>query len=30
MVNGYKNVEIKVTDAAGNLKNYSLPLVASR
>lgn len=30
MVNGYKDVEIKVTDTAGNLKNYSLPLVVSR
>lgn len=30
MVDGYKDVEIKVTDAAGNLKNYSLPLVVSR
>jgi len=30
MVNGYKDVEIKVTDTAGNLKNYYLPLVVSR
>ena len=30
MANGYKDVEIKVTDTAGNLKNYSLPLVVSR
>ena len=27
---GYKDVEIKVTDAAGNLKNYTLPLVVSQ
>ncbi len=27
--NGYKDVKIKVTDAAGNLKNYILPLVVS-
>ena len=27
--NGYKDVEIKVTDAAGNLKNYILSLVVS-
>jgi len=26
---GYKDVEIKVTDAAGNLKNYTFPLVVS-
>jgi hypothetical protein len=27
---GYKDVEIKVTDDAGNLKNYTLPLVVSQ
>jgi len=26
---GYKDVKIKLTDAAGNLKNYTLPLVVS-
>ena len=30
IVDGYKDVEIKVTDGVGNLKNYTLPLVVSQ
>ena len=29
IADGYKDVEIKVTDGVGNLKNYTLPLVVS-
>jgi hypothetical protein len=30
IVDGYKDVEIKVTDGVGNLRNYTLPLVVSQ
>ena len=29
IVDGYKEVEIKVTDGVGNLHNYALPLIVS-
>ena len=29
IVDGYKDVEIKVTDGVENFKNYTLPLVVS-
>jgi len=29
IADGYKDVEIKVTDGVGNLKNYTLPLVVA-